>query len=135
MEELKARICELENEIKLLKEANQLMKQSKNAEVITSSCKCEICGKELKNKYILKTHMKLHQDKESIKQQCPICQKFYCSKYYLSKHMRQKHEHKNTNESRSKGAEAQGVEEAQNINISSDSNSDVSSNEITDNKQ
>ena len=124
MEELKAKICELENEIKLLKEANQLMKQSKNAEVITSSCKCEICGKELKNKYILKTHMKLHQDKESIKQQCPICQKFYCSKYYLSKHMRQKHEHKNTNES-----------EAQTPNISSDSNSDVSSNEIIDNEQ
>ena len=125
MEELKAKICELENEIKSLKEANQLMKQSKNAErskgaeaqsaeVITSSCKCEICGKELKNKYILKTHMKLHQDKESIKQQCPICHKFYCSKYYLSKHMRQKHEHKN---------------------ISSDSNSDVSSNEIIDNEQ
>ena len=114
MEELKAKIIELENEIKLLKEANQLMKQSKNAEVITSSCKCEICGKELKNKYILKTHMKLHQDKESIKQQCPICHKFYCSKYYLSKHMRQKHEHKN---------------------ISSDSNSDVSSNEIIDNEQ
>ena len=125
MEELKAKICELENEIKSLKEANQLMKQSKNAErskgaeaqsaeVITSSCKCEICGKELKNKYILKTHMKLHQDKESIKQQCPICHKLYCSKYYLSKHMRQKHEHKN---------------------ISSDSNSDVSSNEIIDNEQ
>lgn len=125
MEELKAKICELENEIKSLKEANQLMKQSKNAErskgaeaqsaeVITSSCKCEICGKELKNKYILKTHMKLHQDKELIKQQCPICHKFYCSKYYLSKHMRQKHEHKN---------------------ISSDSNSDVSSNEIIDNEQ
>ena len=34
MEELKAKICELENEIKLLKEDNQLMKQSKNAEVI-----------------------------------------------------------------------------------------------------
>ena len=135
MEELKAKICELENEIKSLKEANQLMKQSKNAErskgaeaqsaeVITSSCKCEICGKELKNKYILKTHMKLHQDKESIKQQCPICHKFYCSKYYLSKHMRQKHEHKNINES-----------EPQNIDISSDSNSDVSSNEIIDNEQ
>ena len=134
MEELKAKICELENEIKLLKEANQLMKQSKNAErskgaeaqsaEVISSCKCEICGKELKNKYILKTHMKLHQDKESIKQQCPICHKFYCSKYYLSKHMRQKHEHKNTNEP-----------EPQNIDISSDSNSDVSSNEIIDNEQ
>ena len=124
MEELKAKVIELENEIKLLKEGNSSKKQSETEKVITSSCKCEICGRELKNKYILKTHMKLHQDKETIKQQCPICQKFYCSKYYLSKHMRQKHEHKNTNES-----------EAQTPNISSDSNSDVSSNEITDNKQ
>ena len=114
MEELKAKIIELENEIKLLKEGNSSKKQNETEKVITSSCKCEICGRELKNKYILKTHMKLHQDKETIKQQCPICQKFYCSKYYLSKHMRQKHEHKN---------------------ISSDSNSDVSSNEIIDNEQ
>ena len=46
MEELKAKIIELENEIKLLKEFNQSKKQSETEKVITSSCKCEICGKE-----------------------------------------------------------------------------------------
>ena len=124
MEELKAKIIELENEIKLLKESNSSKKQSETDKVITSTCKCEICGKELKNKYILKTHMKLHQDKESRKQQCPICHKFYCSKYYLNKHMKNKHDYENMNEP-----------ETQNPDISSDSNSDVSSNETINNEQ
>ena len=119
MEELKAKIIELENEIKLLKESNSSKKQNETEKVITSSCKCEICGKELKNKYILKTHMKLHQDKESRKQQCPIC-----SKYYLNKHMINKHDYENMNEP-----------ETQNLDISSDSNSDVSSNETINNEQ
>ena len=94
IEELRAKIIELENEIKLLKRGQKPKREKMKAENPPSlvPCKCSVCEKEFKNKYILKTHMKLHQDKEERKIQCPICHKYYSSKYYLSKHMKNKHE-------------------------------------------
>ena len=94
IEELRAKIIELENEIKLLKEGHKTKREKMKAENSPSlvPCKCSVCEKEFKNKYILKTHMKLHQDKEERKIQCPVCHKYYSSKYYLSKHMKNKHE-------------------------------------------
>lgn len=79
MEELIARI-----------EALEKLMASKKKEPETQ-CKCEICGKLLKNKYTLKTHLKLHEDKSIVKVECPVCHKFYCSKYYLNKHINEKH--------------------------------------------
>ena len=94
IEELRAKIIELENEIKLLKRGQKPKREKMKAENPPSlvPCKCSVCEKEFKNKYILKTHMKLHQDKEERKIQCPVCHKYYSSKYYLSKHMKNKHE-------------------------------------------
>ena len=94
IEELRAKIIELEKEIKLLKEGHKTKREKMKAENSPSlvPCKCSVCEKEFKNKYILKTHMKLHQDKEERKIQCPVCHKYYSSKYYLSKHMKNKHE-------------------------------------------
>ena len=94
IEELRAKIIELQNEIKLLKEERKPKKEKVKVEnpPVLTPCKCSICEKEYKNKYILKTHMKLHQDKEERKIQCPVCHKYYSSKYYLSKHMKNKHE-------------------------------------------
>ena len=94
IEELRAKIIELQNEIKLLKEERKPKKEKVKVEnpPVLTPCKCSICEKEYKNKYILKTHMKLHQDKEERKVQCPVCHRYYTSKYYLNKHMKNKHE-------------------------------------------
>lgn len=84
LEELNLKIQALEEQM------NQLRPQPKEKK-IEDSCTCEICGKLLKNKYTLKTHLKLHQDKTLIKIECPTCHKLYCSKYYLTRHIKEKH--------------------------------------------
>ena len=53
IEELRAKIIELENEIKLLKEGHKTKREKMKAENSPSlvPCKCSICEKEFKNKY------------------------------------------------------------------------------------
>ena len=57
---------------------------------------CEICKKELCNKYFMKTHMlKMHginiEDRPGNGVSCHICKKDLCSKYFLRVHMQNCH--------------------------------------------
>ena len=132
IEELRAKIIELENEIKLLKEGHKTKREKMKAENPPSlvPCKCSVCEKEFKNKYILKTHMKLHQDKEERKIQCPVCHKYYSSKYYLSKHMKNKHE----SEKQSEATPEPKAQESDTLNVeANDQLDDI--NDVLNNEQ
>ena len=132
IEELRAKIIELENEIKLLKRGQKPKREKMKAENPPSliPCKCSVCEKEFKNKYILKTHMKLHQDKEERKIQCPVCHKYYSSKYYLSKHMKTKHE----SEKQSEATPEPKAQEQETLNIeANDQLDDI--NDVLNNEQ
>lgn len=74
------------------------------SKVLTGSNFCNICNKELCNKYFMKTHMlKMHgvdlneQPKEAAKIStiggvtCDVCQKELCSKYFLKVHKQNTH--------------------------------------------
>jgi hypothetical protein len=57
---------------------------------------CDICKKELCNKYFMKTHMlKMHginiEATNSVGVNCHICKKELCSKYFLKVHMQNSH--------------------------------------------
>lgn len=84
MEELNARISELEKQLAELKGKKEKKQQQ------LEPVECPVCHKQLKNKYTLKTHMKRHEEGNT-KVECPICHKHYCSVYYLKSHMKQKH--------------------------------------------
>ena len=132
IEELRAKIIELENEIKLLKRGQKPKREKMKAENPPSlvPCKCSVCEKEFKNKYILKTHMKLHQDKEERKIQCPVCHKYYSSKYYLSKHMKNKHE----SEKQSEATPEPKAQEQETLNVdANDQLDDI--NDVLNNEQ
>ena len=82
---------ELNLKIQSLEEQLSQLKPKPKEKKIEGTCTCEVCGKVLKNKYTLKTHLKVHQDKQLTKIECPTCHKLYCSKYYLNKHIKEKH--------------------------------------------
>ena len=83
IEVLKAKITELENKIN--GKANSCKQHKPKREY--EPCECEICHKTLKNKFILKTHMKnMHaENRQTFK--CPYCDKELKSKYYLQRHV------------------------------------------------
>ena len=83
IEELTNRINELESKIVELE-----LKKSKNKlTTVLEPATCSICGKTLRNKYILKTHMETVHNGNRTKVECPHCHKQLSSKYYLEKHI------------------------------------------------
>ena len=87
IEQLKIRINELENKLGDYELKKTKSKPSKNEEPV----ECEICHKMLKNKYILKTHMRNKHDNNRERFECPYCLKKIASKYYLTTHIEHIH--------------------------------------------
>ena len=56
-------------------------------------CKCEICDKEFKNKYILKKHFNITHNLEK-EYQCNICKKVFNGQSQLTLHIKFVHENK-----------------------------------------
>lgn len=84
IEELTNKINELENKIHELE-------SKKKTKSVDEPAECGVCHMILKNKYILKTHMKNRHDDNREKFKCSICGKELKSKYYLSTHLKNKH--------------------------------------------
>ena len=78
IEQLKARIAELENE---------LSNQRKPAKRVYEPCQCPECKRMLKNKFTLKTHINNVHNKDRQRFECPHCGKRLKSKYYLQTHI------------------------------------------------
>ena len=78
IEELKAKIAELENKIN---------KKSKKPKREYTPCECSECKKTFKNQFILATHMRTIHNKDRPTFPCPHCGKQLKSKYYLQKHI------------------------------------------------
>lgn len=53
----------------------------------TARFPCEICGKQLRTQYILKTHMEIHNVKK-LTYTCDLCNKNFASAASLHRHMR-----------------------------------------------
>ena len=95
--ELEQQILELKSMIKTTQTpvTNASESAAASAQQPCSTCECEICHRHYKNKYVLKTHMKIHNrsdtDAKPPKIDCPICHKKFCTKYYVARHIKDVH--------------------------------------------
>lgn len=92
IELLTSKINELRGaQLRLESKLNELESKKKKTKQVDEPVQCEICGKTLKNRYTLKTHIANRHTDNRERFKCSICGKDLKSKYYLQYHINRIH--------------------------------------------